>query len=187
MAARKGKAPVEERARTELRRIRENVAGVHGSLAATSDGLLVAHDLPGLEPTQIAALVATTLALGSRVTLATGRGEFRETVTRGSDGYLAVYAAGSTAIVAVVGTTGMNVAMLHYQVREVIERIAEYSASFARWASPIRAGTTNRAEARQPESRQPEARQPEARQDGAPPLPARRRTSSASSARPGPG
>ncbi len=171
-AARKGKVPVEERVRADLRRIRENVTGVHGSLAATSDGLLVAHDLPGLEPTQIAALVATTLALGSRVTLATGRGEFRETVTRGSDGYLAVYAAGSTAIVAVVGTTGMNVAMLHYQVREIVDRIAEYSTSFAKWASPVQPRAAGRTEARR---------------DGAPPLPARRRTSSASSARREPG
>src|ERR1700760_1082205 len=86
--------PVEERVRRQLQRIRENVTGVHGSLTATSDGLLIAHDLAGMEPPQIAALVATSLALGSRMTLSTGRGQFRETVTRGADGYLAVYAAG---------------------------------------------------------------------------------------------
>ena len=85
--------PVEDRVRQELQRIRERVVGVHGSLTATSDGLLIAHDLSDREPTQIAALIATTLALGSRMTLSTGRGQFRETVTRGTDGYLAVYAA----------------------------------------------------------------------------------------------
>ena len=85
--------PVEDRVRQELQRIRERVAGVHGSLTATSDGLLIAHDLSDREPTQIAALIATTLTLGSRMTLSTGRGQFRETVTRGTEGYLAVYAA----------------------------------------------------------------------------------------------
>ncbi|MBV9794288.1 MAG: roadblock/LC7 domain-containing protein [Actinobacteria bacterium] len=128
--------PVEERVRNELRHIREYVAGVHGSLTATSDGLLIAHDLPDQEPTQIAALVATTLALGSRMTLSTGRGQFRETVTRGTDGYLAVYAAGRSSIVAVIGTPRLNVGMLQYQVRDIIDRIAAYSTEFGTWASP---------------------------------------------------
>jgi uncharacterized protein len=133
--------PVEERVSSELRRIRAFVSGVDGSLTATSDGLLVAHDLPDREPTQIAALVATTLALGSRMTLSTGRGEFRETVTRGTDGYLAVYAAGRTSIVAVIGSPGLNVGMLHYQVRDIIERIAAYSSEFSTWASPANVRT----------------------------------------------
>jgi uncharacterized protein len=128
--------PVEERVRHELQRIRDRVAGVHGSLTATSDGLLIAHDLLDREPTQIAALIATTLALGSRMTLSTGRGQFRETVTRGTDGYLAVYAAGRSSIVAVIGTPRLNVGMLQYQVREIIERIATYSTEFGTWAAP---------------------------------------------------
>ena len=65
--------------------------------------------MPDLEPTQIAALAATTLAVASRASLATGRGQFRETVARGTDGYLAVYAAGPGAVVAVIGTTRLNV------------------------------------------------------------------------------
>jgi predicted regulator of Ras-like GTPase activity (Roadblock/LC7/MglB family) len=47
------------------------VAGVRGSLVATSDGLVVAHDIPDVEPTQIAALAAATLAVARRATLAT--------------------------------------------------------------------------------------------------------------------
>src|ERR1700749_192251 len=122
-----GHVPVEDRVRTELQRIREYVAGVHGSLTATSDGLLIANDLPDPEPTQIAALVAPTLALGRRMPLATGRGQFRETVTRGTEGYLAVYAAGQSSIVAVIGTPRLNVGMLQYQIRDIIEPIASYS------------------------------------------------------------
>lgn len=95
---------------------------------------LVAHDVPDLEPDEIAALVATTHAVASRITQATGRGQFRETVARGSHGYLAVYAAGPGAILAVIGTSTLNVGMLQYQVRQVIERIAARSAEFSRWA-----------------------------------------------------
>lgn len=116
----------------ELRSIRANVPGIRGSITATSDGLLVAHDVQGLEPTQIAALVAATHAVAVRASLSTGCGQLKEVITRGSDGYLAVYAAGSAAIVAVLGTAELNVGMLNFQARKMIERIAEHSAGLAR-------------------------------------------------------
>jgi predicted regulator of Ras-like GTPase activity (Roadblock/LC7/MglB family) len=39
----------------ELRGLREQVVGLHGSMVATSDGFMVANDMPGLEPSRIAA------------------------------------------------------------------------------------------------------------------------------------
>jgi predicted regulator of Ras-like GTPase activity (Roadblock/LC7/MglB family) len=138
-ALRKGRPSVEDRVRAELELIRAHVAGVRGSLAATSDGLVVAHDLPDVEPTQVAALAAATLALASRATLATGCGNFREAVARGSDGYLAFYAAGDSAIVAVVGTRSLNVGMLQYRAREFIEHIATFSTQIGLRAAAGRA------------------------------------------------
>ena len=70
-AVRKSRRSVEEQVRAELQQIRAQVAGVRGSLVATSDGLVVAHDIPDVEPTQIAALAAATLAVARRATLAT--------------------------------------------------------------------------------------------------------------------
>jgi uncharacterized protein len=116
----------------ELRLIRNSVPGVRGSIAATTDGLVVAHDVPGLEPTQIAALVAAIHAVAVRASWSTECGQLKEVITRGSDGYLAVYAAGSAAVVAVLGTTDLNIAMLNFQARKMIERIAAHSASLAR-------------------------------------------------------
>jgi uncharacterized protein len=163
--ARKTAATAADRIRGELQLIRANVTGVYGSLAATSDGLPLAHDLSDLEATEISALVATTHALASRTTLATGRGQFREAVARGSDGYLAVYAAGHSAIVAVIGTSRLNVGMLQYQVREIIERIAVHAADLGKWPTAPAAG--------QARSR-PDAGRADADRNGPRPLPARR-------------
>ena len=127
---------VEDLVLTELRSLRDSVVGVHGSLVATSDGLLVTHDIPDMEPTRIAAIVAATLGLASQATQATGRGGFREAVARGGTGYLVVYAAGRNAVVAVLGDNELNVGMLHYEMRDMIVRIAGYSADFGRWADP---------------------------------------------------
>jgi uncharacterized protein len=133
---RRGRPAVEERVLADLRSIRAGVTGVHGSLAATIDGMLVAHDLPDADPAQVAAVVSSTFALASRATVLTGRGQFREAVTRGNDGYLAVYAAGRNAIVAVIGTSTLNVGLLQYQARAVIERVASYSDEFRKWSAP---------------------------------------------------
>ncbi len=127
---------VEELVLRELRSLRDKVVGVYGSLVTTSDGLLVAHDTPGMEPTRVAAIVATTHGLATQAMQATGRGRLREAVARGSAGYLVVYAAGHSAVVAVIGASELNVGMLHYEMRDMIERITDYSAGFARWASP---------------------------------------------------
>jgi uncharacterized protein len=137
-ALRKSRRSVEEQVCQELQQIRANVAGVRGSLVATSDGLVVAHDAPGIEPTQVAALAAAILAVARRATLATECGTFRETVARGSDGYLAVYAAGDSAIVAVIGSSSLNVGMLQYRAREVIERISAHSGQIGALAAPVR-------------------------------------------------
>jgi predicted regulator of Ras-like GTPase activity (Roadblock/LC7/MglB family) len=133
----------EERVYAELRSLRDKVAGICGSLVATSDGLLVSSDIPDLEPTRLAALVSTTLGLARQTTLATGRGQFREAIARGTDGYLAVFAAGS-AVIAVIADDDINIGMLHYEAREVIERITAHSANFVRWS--VQAGTAPSAE-----------------------------------------
>jgi uncharacterized protein len=120
----------------ELRLIRSNVPGARGAVTATSDGLLIAHDVTGIEPTQIAALVAAMHAVASRASLSTEGGQLREVITRGSDGYLAVYAAGGAAIVAVLGASDMNVALLNLRARKMIDRIAEHTASLTRRPQP---------------------------------------------------
>src|SRR5580700_5355292 len=135
-AGQKSSPALQDQVQAQLRLIRNQVAGVRGSLAATSDGLVFAHDVPDLEPTQIAAISAATLALASRATVTTGCGTFHEAVARGSDGYLAVYAAGDSAIVAVVGTSSLNVGMLQYRAREIIDRIASYATQMGGWAAP---------------------------------------------------
>jgi predicted regulator of Ras-like GTPase activity (Roadblock/LC7/MglB family) len=118
----------------ELRTLRETIAGIDGSLVATSDGLLVAHDLPNLESSRLAAIVSTTLSLARQSVREAGRGEFREALARGTAGYLMVYAAGNNAVVAILGDAQLNIGMMQYAAREVIERITAFSADFPRWS-----------------------------------------------------
>lgn len=124
----------EQQVLAELRKLRSEINGVDGSVVATSDGLLVAQDLPGLEPTKVSAVIATTIGLARQAVQLTGRGQLTEAIVRGSAGNLAVFAIGHGAVLAVLGRKDLNIGMLHYQTRAAVGRIEEAAPEFRRFA-----------------------------------------------------
>src|SRR3954469_4811149 len=94
---------VEDQVQQELSGLRSAVSGVDGCVVATSDGLLVAHVLPELEQSAAAALIATLTAVARQAVQITGRGELLDAAIRGTSGYIAVYAVGDSAVLAVLG------------------------------------------------------------------------------------
>lgn len=109
----------------ELRRLRTRLPQVTGALAAAADGLVIAQDADGTEADAVAALTAASLAVAVRMAAATGRGEFRELLVRGVDGYVATYAAGPLAVLTVLAEPRVNVGRLHLESRQSGARIAE--------------------------------------------------------------
>ncbi|EFL36905.1 conserved hypothetical protein [Streptomyces viridochromogenes DSM 40736] len=113
----------------ELRRLRTRVPRLTGSLAATVDGLVLAHDVPETEPEGLAALTAAALGVAYRLTDAAGRGDFRELLVRGAGGYVATYAAGTTAVLTLLAEDRVNVGRLHLEGRRSGGRIADLVAT----------------------------------------------------------
>ncbi|AEW98872.1 roadblock/LC7 domain-containing protein [Streptantibioticus cattleyicolor] len=110
----------------ELRRLRARLPGLTGSLAASSDGLLIAHDTTApAEAESLAALTAVALEVGRRLTGTTGAGAFRELLVHGTEGYAATYAAGTTAVLTVLAGPRANVARMHLEGRRAGTRIGE--------------------------------------------------------------
>ncbi|MBH5131468.1 roadblock/LC7 domain-containing protein [Streptomyces sp. HB-N217] len=113
----------------ELHRLRNRVPQLTGSLAATVDGLVLAHDAPGTEPEGLAALTAAALGVAHRMAEATARGGFRELLLRGADGYVATYAAGPAAVLTLLADGRVNVGRLHLEGRRSGTRIGELVAA----------------------------------------------------------
>ncbi|MEV6308493.1 roadblock/LC7 domain-containing protein [Streptomyces sp. NPDC051840] len=109
----------------ELQRLRARVPLLTGGLAASTDGLIVAHDTPGIEAEGVAALTAAALGVSIRMADATGRGGFRELLIRGTSGYIATYAAGSSAVLTLLADDRINVGRLHLEGRRAGARIGE--------------------------------------------------------------
>ena len=118
-----------------------------GSGLGTGHGLGLEQEMLSghVEGQLLKMLVAATHAVAVRASLSTECGQLKEVITRGTDGYLAVYAAGPAAIVAVLGTSELNVAMLHYHARDVVERIGAFSAELGNWSAAASAAASAKA------------------------------------------
>ncbi|MFF7984593.1 roadblock/LC7 domain-containing protein [Streptomyces sp. NPDC007901] len=137
----------------ELRRLRSRMPQLTGALAAGVDGLVVAHDLPGVDPEGLAALTAAELGVAVRVSDATGKGELRELLVRGEDGYVATYAAGRSAVLTLLAEDRVNVGRLHLEGRRAAARIGELvdaAEDAAKALRPARATTTRTRTTRTP-------------------------------------
>ena len=117
---------------SELQRLRARVPLLAGALAASTDGLVLAQDTPGVEAEGVAALTAAALGVAIRMTDATSRGGFRELLVRGENGYIATYAAGSSAVLTLLAEDRINVGRLHLEGRRAGARIGEVVDTAAR-------------------------------------------------------
>ena len=109
----------------ELRRLRARVPQLTGALAAGVDGLVLAHDTPGVEPEVVAALTAAALGVAVRMADTTGQGDFRELLVRGRYGYVSTYSAGENAVLTLLAQDRVNVGRLHLEGRRAGVRIGE--------------------------------------------------------------
>ncbi|MEV6177225.1 roadblock/LC7 domain-containing protein [Streptomyces sp. NPDC052016] len=120
---------VEAEVLNELHRLRTRMPQLTGALAASVDGLVLAQDMPEVQPEGLAALTAAALGVGYRMVDLTARGEFRELLVRGAGGYVATYAAGPSAVLTLLADDRANVGRLHLEGRRSGARIAEVMAT----------------------------------------------------------
>ena len=107
----------------ELGNLRSRLPELSGSVLATTDGMVVAHDAHGIEPDSIAALAAAHLALARRFAHAVNQGELRESVVECDAGYITSYTAGPNAVLTLVTTGSANLAMVHHEARRCVRRL----------------------------------------------------------------
>ncbi|WP_239133145.1 roadblock/LC7 domain-containing protein [Paractinoplanes durhamensis] len=112
--------------RDEMAGLRHQVIGVRGCVIAGVDGLLILNEPTiGVEPHDVAALAAGAYGLSRTTGGVLGQGSFSEVTIRSQNGYLAVYAVGELALLAVIGDSGSNIARLHLEARPVTQRLAD--------------------------------------------------------------
>ncbi|MFB8034869.1 roadblock/LC7 domain-containing protein [Streptomyces sp. NPDC056004] len=119
----------------ELRRLRTRVPLLSGALVAGTDGLVLAHDTPDVEPERVGALTAAALGVATRMAEATGRGGFGELLVLGESGCVASYAAGPSAVLTLLAEDRVDVGALHIEGRLAGARIGELIDAASRRAA----------------------------------------------------
>ncbi len=97
--------------------IRRAIPELNGVMIASQDGLAIAHDFPEADAERIAAMAATALGLGKRISERTSMGELAEAVVRGQNGYLVVYGAGADAVLVMQGPIDSNLGLMRIEAR----------------------------------------------------------------------
>ena len=104
--------------------LRTAIPELRGVLIASVDGLPMAHSLSGAEDAnRIAAMAATALGLGKRISDTLHTGELTETSVSGVDGHVFVYAAGSKGVLVVIGPASANTGLIHLEARETAKLV----------------------------------------------------------------
>ena len=126
----------------ELGSLLSRLPELSGSVLATTDGMVVAHDAHGIE--LIAALAAAHLALARRFAHAVNQGGLRESVVECDAGYITSYTAGLNALLTLVTTGSANLAMVHHEARRCVRRLVSLldleSPTPARPEIPVQGG-----------------------------------------------
>ncbi|HEX6685597.1 MAG TPA: roadblock/LC7 domain-containing protein [Candidatus Limnocylindrales bacterium] len=107
----------------ELTRLRDRLDQMTAAVVATVDGLLVTHEGMAEDAQTIAAMSAAQLGLGRQLAAMSATGDFRESVTATSGGYIATFAAGPNALLTIVAGPDLNVGRLHHEARPAADRI----------------------------------------------------------------
>jgi predicted regulator of Ras-like GTPase activity (Roadblock/LC7/MglB family) len=101
-----------------LGNLRAALFDVSGVLIASTDGLSLAQDMPnGSDPTRLAAMAATAIGLGKRISTTLSLGGYDESIVRAAEGTLYLYSAGPNAVLAVVAGPGANTGLINLEAR----------------------------------------------------------------------
>jgi hypothetical protein len=105
--------------------MRRSIPELYGVMIASADGLPISHDFPEPEAERVAAMAATALGLGKRITERSNLGNLHETVVRGDHGYLVVYSAGENAILVMAGPVTSNLGLMRIEARSTSTMVSK--------------------------------------------------------------
>ncbi len=112
-----------------IRELRENVPDISGVLIATVDGLSLGADFSQDEAARVAAMAASSVGLGDRITKTSDIGKMRDMMIEGREGVLILYMAGSGGILAIRAPERCNLGLIRLEGPKAAQRAAEIMES----------------------------------------------------------
>ncbi len=109
-----------------LREMRASSPDIEASAVVSTDGLIVASDLPAAaEEERLSAMSAAILSLGERISNELGRGRLNQVYIRGADGIVFVMPAGDEVVLTVLARREAKLGLVMLDSRRTAEDIAK--------------------------------------------------------------
>jgi uncharacterized protein len=108
-----------------IQQLRENVPDITGVMIASVDGLAIGTDFSEDEAARIAAMGASAVGLGNRITKTTDLGDMHDLVIEGSSETLIIYMAGTAAILALRAPRRANLGLIRLEGPKAVQKIVE--------------------------------------------------------------
>lgn len=107
-----------------LKNLQSESPGVEASALISEDGLMIASALSqDFDETRVAGMTATLLSLGTRAATELRRGEVKEVIVRGEQGYAVMIHAGRGAVLLVLASETTPLGLIFFDMREAIKNI----------------------------------------------------------------
>jgi len=108
-----------------IQQLRENVPDITGVMIASVDGLPISTDFPEAEAARVAAMGASAIGLGNRITKTTELGDMYDLMVEGTNELLVIYMSGSGAILAIRAPRTANLGLIRLEGPKAAKRVAE--------------------------------------------------------------
>ena len=108
-----------------VRQLRENVPDISGAMIATVDGLAICTDFPESEAARIAAMGASSIGLGNRISETTDLGALTQMMIEGKSELLIIYMAGPGAVLALRAPIRANLGLIRLEGPKAAAKVAE--------------------------------------------------------------
>lgn len=109
-----------------LRNLIDTSGDISGVAVVSMDGLIMASELPStVEQARVGAVAAAILSLSGRSVSQLQRGDMRQTMIQGTDGYIIIMPAGPNAVLVALTSQSINLGMVFLEVRESADAVAD--------------------------------------------------------------
>ena len=110
----------------QLRDLRSLSSDVEASAVVSTDGLIIASDLPASsEEDRVSAMSAAMLSLGERISTELGRGQLDQVYIRGAEGYVLLMPAGEEAVLTILAKREAKLGLVMLDSRRAAGEIAK--------------------------------------------------------------